>query len=132
LGLLTRSPGSPGQSGGEAQESCERFLPPVMATVWRGSELEWRPAGPGVVSAALHRHANGGGAALFRLEAGATIPEHGHVAGEHVYVITGRLRFGQLSLAGGDALWVEPGEHHDVEALTEAVFLAVSPPKRRG
>jgi quercetin dioxygenase-like cupin family protein len=80
----------------------------------------------------LHRHTNGGGAALFRLEAGAAIPEHDHVAGEHVYIITGSLRFGRLFLAEGDALWVDPGEHHDVEALTDSVFLAVSPPKRPG
>jgi hypothetical protein len=34
-----------------------------------------------------------------------------------VYIITGSLRFGRLFLAAGDALWVDPGEHQDVEQI---------------
>jgi quercetin dioxygenase-like cupin family protein len=97
---------------------------------WKKDQLEWRDFAPGVVSAALHRHEQGGGAALFKMSAGATLPEHDHFSGEHVYVLTGDVQFGSLRLEAGDALWVEPGERHDVRALTDATFLAVSPPKR--
>jgi quercetin dioxygenase-like cupin family protein len=104
-------------------------LPHVPQT-WKKDQLEWRDIAPGVVPAALHRHEQGGGAALFKMSAGATLPEHDHVAGEHIYVLAGDLKIGSLSLETGDALWIEPGERHDVRALNDASFIAVSPPKR--
>jgi quercetin dioxygenase-like cupin family protein len=82
-----------------------------------------------VVAAALHRHEHGGGAALFRIDAGGVMPEHDHIVGEHVYVVAGSVQFADIVLEAGDAMWVEPGERHEVRALTDAVFLAVSPPK---
>ena len=45
-------------------------------------------------------------------------------------MLAGDVQFGSIHLEAGDALWVEPGERHDVRALTDATFLAVSPPKR--
>lgn len=101
-----------------------------MATVWKQQRLQWRELEDGIEIAKLHRHVEGGGAALFRLKAGATMREHDHVAGEHSYVIEGVVDFGSERLEAGDALWVEVGERHEVTAVTDAIFLAVSPPKR--
>jgi quercetin dioxygenase-like cupin family protein len=102
-----------------------------MTNVWRSAERVWQPLYPGVEASDLHRHAEGGGAALFRMRAGATIPLHDHVVGEHTYVIEGELEFGDTRMRTGDALWTEPGETHVVRALTDAMFLGIAPPKRR-
>jgi quercetin dioxygenase-like cupin family protein len=101
-----------------------------MATVWRHDARVWEPIYPGVTTMRLHRHGDGGGAALFRLEAGAEIPLHGHDVGEHTYVIEGDLWMGSERLAAGDAVWTEPGETHVVRAISDALFLGVAPPKR--
>ncbi len=101
-----------------------------MATVWKHDERVWTPMGPGVAYMDLHRHAEGGGAAMFRMRAGATIPLHDHVRGEHTYVIEGELQLGQLRVSAGDALWTEPGETHVVVAITDAIFIGIAPPKR--
>lgn len=101
-----------------------------MATVWKHDERVWTPMGPGVAYMDLHRHAEGGGAAMFRMRAGATIPLHDHVRGEHTYVIEGELQMGQLRVSAGDALWTEPGETHVVVAITDAIFIGIAPPKR--
>lgn len=101
-----------------------------MAKVWRSDARVWQPLYPGVEACDLHRHEDGGGAAIFRMRAGATIPTHDHVLGEHTYVIEGELEFGATRMRAGDALWTEPGEAHVVRAVTDAMFLGVAPPKR--
>jgi quercetin dioxygenase-like cupin family protein len=101
-----------------------------MATVWRRDERGWEAMGPGVEHMELHRHAEGGGAALFRMVAGAVMLEHDHLRGEHTYVIEGELEMGGVVVRAGDALWTEPGERHQVRAITDALFLGVAPPKR--
>jgi quercetin dioxygenase-like cupin family protein len=101
-----------------------------MPTIWRRERLEWEALHPGVDAALLHRHPQGGGAALFRMKAGALMPEHGHVVGEQSYVVEGTIDFGEHRLEAGDAMWVEAGERHEVRAVTDAFFIAVAPPKR--
>lgn len=76
----------------------------------------------------LHRHDDGGASALFRMQAGAEIPLHNHLVGEHTYVIEGELEFGTTLVRAGDVLWTEPGETHVVRALSDALFLGVAPP----
>lgn len=100
-----------------------------MASVWKNGDRQWFLLHPGVEASDLHRHAHGGGAAIFRMRQGSKIPDHDHQHGEHTYVIEGSIRFGTRTLASGDAMWTEPGERHDVEALTDAVFMGVAPPK---
>jgi quercetin dioxygenase-like cupin family protein len=100
-----------------------------MARVWRRDARAWDPLYPGVTTMDLHRHADGGGAALFRMQAGAEIPLHDHVLGEHTYVIEGELEFGTTRVSAGDILWTEPGETHVVRALSDALFLGVAPPQ---
>ncbi len=112
---------------GEGERGLWTVVPWVVARVWTDRERRWCAQSPGVECSDLHRHADGGGAALFRMRCGATIPEHNHVLGEHTYVIEGRIRFGSQVVEAGDAMWTEPGERHDVEALTDAMFVGVAP-----
>jgi quercetin dioxygenase-like cupin family protein len=84
---------------------------------------------PGVFASELHRYGPGGGAALFRLEAGARMPEHTHPSGEHGYVIEGTGVFGDQTLSAGDAFWMDVDDRHHIHAITELVFLAASLPR---
>lgn len=95
------------------------------------SSQRFVPSGwPGVEVCNLVDHAKGGGSALFRMQAGSRIRWHEHPRGEHTYVVSGRARFGDRELEAGDVLWTEPGEAHEVCAITDAVFLGVAPPER--
>jgi quercetin dioxygenase-like cupin family protein len=99
-----------------------------VTTIWRRDAQQWMPTYPGVECMDLHRHPSGGGAALFRMVAGAIIPEHDHPRGEHTYVIAGELEMGEHRVGAGDALWTAPGERHRVRAITDAMFMGVAPP----
>lgn len=57
------------------------------------------------------------------------MPEHNHATGEQGYVIEGTGVFGDRTLSAGDAFWMEAGERHDVRAVTELVFFAISLPR---
>jgi quercetin dioxygenase-like cupin family protein len=83
---------------------------------------------PGVEVCELVDHPGGGGSALFRMQAGARIPRHAHPRGEHTCILSGRARFGERDLEAGDVLWTEPGEAHEVCAITDVLFLGVAPP----
>jgi quercetin dioxygenase-like cupin family protein len=100
-----------------------------MSEYYHSSRRTWKEIHPGVFVSDLHRYPTGGGAALFRLEPGATLPNHNHPTGEHGYVIEGTGLFGGHSLSAGDALWMERNEEHEIRATTRLVFFATSLPK---
>lgn len=100
-----------------------------MADYFKHDTRAWTETYPGVQFCPLHRYDNGGGAGLFRVEAGAVIPEHGHPTGEHGYVILGSGMFGDRLLSQGDAFWIGPGERHAIRASTSLVFFATSLPR---
>ncbi len=99
-----------------------------MATYFQAHSRAWRELHPGVFISELHRYAAGGGAALFKLEAGALLPFHNHSTGEHALVLEGTGMFGDQMLAVGDALWMERNEGHEVRAITALLFFATSLP----
>ena len=100
-----------------------------MSAYFRQPSRVWNEVYPGVFASDLHRYATGGGAALFRLDPGARMPEHNHLTGEHGYVIEGTGVFGDQTLSAGDAFWMDVNERHDVRALTTLVFFAASLPR---
>ena len=100
-----------------------------MATYYPLASRGWKPIDVGVSVSDLHRYAKGGGAALFWLEPGAVLAEHGHPTGEHGYVIEGAGLFGAQRLSAGDAFWMEMGDTHEIRAITELVFFATSLPR---
>lgn len=80
----------------------------------------WRPTGlPGVERLPLHAH-GAERVALYRLEPGADIPEHGHDGGEEVLVLDGVLRAGGRDHRAGDWLRFPDGSRHAVSSAAGA------------
>src|SRR5207248_2548999 len=91
------------------------------------SQAAWKPVSEGVYFAGLHASGKNAGTGFFKWDEGAYSGTHHHPGGEEVYVISGKLRVGDLTLEEGDFLYTPPGETHDVTALTEAVALIALP-----
>lgn len=100
-----------------------------MAKYFDGASRVWDEIEPRAFASDFHRYTSGGGAAIFRMEMGARMPEHEHPTGEHGYVVAGVGKFGERTLEAGDAFWMDPGDRHDVVAVTDLVFLAISLPR---
>ena len=89
----------------------------------KASEREWIGAGANGVQRSLFRHnAEGGRSSVLRMAAGARVPRHTHHGTEEVLVLSGRVTLDGVELGEGDYLFVEPGEEHDVVALTDALL----------
>jgi quercetin dioxygenase-like cupin family protein len=67
---------------------------------------------------------NGEGADLFEFKAGASFPLHDHEGPEQIFVLSGRIRFGDVVLKAGDFLKVGPGEEHDAYAFEDSLFFS--------
>ncbi len=89
----------------------------------KASEREWIGAGSNGVQRSLFRHhAEGGRSSVLRMAAGARVPRHTHHGTEEVLVLDGRVALDGVEMSAGDYLFVEPGEEHDVVALTDALL----------
>lgn len=80
----------------------------------------------GVERCVLWEQAGGGRTALIRMAQGARIEAHDHLGREEVLVLSGRLRLGGFELGEGDYHHTGPGERHEVEALEDCVFHAMT------
>lgn len=80
----------------------------------------------GIERSLFRNNAQGGRSSVLRLAAGAHFPRHGHHGSEEVLVLAGRVRIGEVELDAGDYLFTEPGEEHDVLALTDAQLFVSS------
>lgn len=79
----------------------------------RGDEIGWQESWPRVWMKVLKRDISSGiQFALFRLEAGAIMPEHAHTKDEECIVIEGDLAIGPLFLQAGDLHVAYPGARH--------------------
>jgi len=65
-------------------------------------------------------------ASFVRLKEGARFPRHAHHGTEEVVVIAGGVSLGGTVMEAGDYLFTEPGEEHDVVALTDCVLFVSS------
>jgi anti-sigma factor ChrR (cupin superfamily) len=63
---------------------------------------------------------NGNGSDFIEFKAGAIFPVHDHEGPEELLVLSGSIRFGDLS--AGDYMRIGPGEEHDAEALEDSMF----------
>lgn len=89
----------------------------------KANEREWTGAGANGVQRCLFRHnPEGGRSSVLRMAAGARVPRHTHHGTEEVLVLEGRVALDGVELGEGDYLFVEPGEEHDVVALTDALL----------
>ena len=95
--------------------------------VKRTEAREWAPTGHTGVERALFRNNETGGRSSFvRLKQGARVPSHAHLGTEEVVVISGTVRLGEVEMSAGDYLFTEPGEEHDVVAVTDTVIFVSS------
>ncbi len=63
---------------------------------------------------------------MVRLAAGSRFPRHTHHGTEEVVVLAGTVSIGGAELSQGNYLFTEPGEEHDVVALSDAVIFVSS------
>ncbi len=93
----------------------------------KSDKRNWAPTDyPGIERSLFRNNDTGGRSSVVRLAAGARFPRHAHHGTEEVLVLTGRVRIGSAELEAGDYLFTEPGEEHDVAAVTDAVIFVSS------
>lgn len=82
-------------------------------TIVRRPTVEFVPLSSGIDIAVLRRDpSQRNQTTLFRMAAGATLPDHRHIGEEECYVLDGAIRFGDVVLASGDYVRVRPGALH--------------------
>jgi quercetin dioxygenase-like cupin family protein len=81
---------------------------------------------PGIDRSLFRTNDTGGRSSVVRLHQGSRFPRHAHEGTEEVVVLSGLVNIGGVELAGGDYLFTEPGEEHDVVALTDATIFVSS------
>jgi quercetin dioxygenase-like cupin family protein len=95
--------------------------------VRKASQREWAATDYEGIERSLFRHNDTGGrSSVVRLAAGRRFPRHAHHGTEEVVVLAGWVNIGGVALETGDYLFTEPGEEHDVEAVTDAVIFVSS------
>lgn len=95
--------------------------------VKKAADREWKPTDYAGIERSLFRNnETGGRSSVVRLRQGTRVPRHVHHGTEEVVVLAGNVRIGEVELAPGDYLFTEPGEEHDVEALTDATIFVSS------
>ncbi|WP_182347040.1 cupin domain-containing protein [Tomitella gaofuii] len=97
-------------------------IPPIALDT-----VDWIIVGSGVYLAPLHEIEEGAGTAFLRFDEGAVSHQHTHPAGEEMYVISGKLKVGDVTISAGDYLRTPPGVVHEARALTDAVTLIIVP-----
>jgi quercetin dioxygenase-like cupin family protein len=80
----------------------------------------------GIERSLFRNNETGGRSSVVRLAAGARFPRHAHQGTEEVVVLAGAVRIGGIELAAGDYLFTNPGEEHDVFAVTDAQIFVSS------
>jgi quercetin dioxygenase-like cupin family protein len=93
----------------------------------KSSERAFAATGqPGIERSLFRNHEGGGRSSVVRLAAGSRFPRHAHHGSEEVLVLEGRVSVGGVPMERGDYLFTEPGEEHDVVALTAALIFVSS------
>ena len=88
---------------------------------------EWTATDYAGIERSLFRNNDAGGrSSVVRLVKGARFPRHAHHGSEEVVVLAGMVLIGGVELRQGDYLFTEPGEEHDVQALSDAVIFVSS------
>jgi quercetin dioxygenase-like cupin family protein len=88
---------------------------------------EWKPTGTSGIERSLFRNNDAGGrSSVVRLKKQARVPRHVHHGNEEVVVLSGTVVISGVELDEGDNLFTQPGEEHDVVALTDAVIFVSS------
>jgi len=90
-------------------------------------DREWQPTDyPGIERSLFLTNDAGGRSSVVRMVNGARFPSHVHHGTEEVVVLAGVVRIGGVELGEGDYLHTEPGEEHDVVAVSDAIIFVSS------
>ena len=96
----------------------------------KSTNRDWKPTEtPGVERSLFRNNDAGGRSSVDRLKKQARVPRHAHHGDEEVVVLSGTVSIGGVELGEGDYLFTQPGEEHDVVALTDAVIFVSSQKK---
>lgn len=95
--------------------------------VKKTADRQWTPTDYQGIDRCLFRtNDSGGRSSVVRLKQGTRFSRHAHHGTEEVVVLAGVVRIGGVELAAGDYLFTEPGEEHDVVAVSEASIFVSS------
>ncbi len=93
----------------------------------KASDRDWIPTDyRGIERSLFRNNETGGRSSVVRLAGGSRFPRHAHYGTEEVVVLTGIVRIGGVELAPGDYLFTQPGEEHDVVAVSDAMIFVSS------
>ena len=95
--------------------------------VRKAADREWAPTDyPGIDRSLFRNNEGGGRSSVVRLRQGARFPRHAHHGTEEVVILSGVVQIGGVELAPGDYMFTQPGEEHDVIAMSDAVIFVSS------
>ena len=95
--------------------------------VRKAAGRDWAPTDyPGIERSLFRNNETGGRSFAVRLAQGSRFPRHAHHGAEEEVVLSLRVNIGGVALEEGDYLFTEPGEEHDVVAVTGAVIFVSS------
>jgi len=95
--------------------------------VRKAADRQWAPTDYAGIDRSLFRNNEGGGrSSVVRLRQGARFPRHAHHGTEEVVILSGVVQIGGVELAPGDYMFTQPGEEHDVVAMSDAVIFVSS------
>ena len=93
----------------------------------KSSNREWKPTDYSGIERSLFRNNDAGGrSSVVRLSQSSRFPRHAHHGTEEVVVLSGTVKIGGNELSQGDYLFTQPGEEHDVVAVSDAVIFVSS------
>lgn len=93
----------------------------------KADQRNWAPTDhPGIQRSLFRTNDTGGRSSVVRLAQGARFPRHAHHGTEEVLVLSGTVTLDGVALTSGDYLFTEPGEVHDVVAITDALIFVSS------
>jgi quercetin dioxygenase-like cupin family protein len=93
----------------------------------KAADRQWVPTDhPGIDRSLFRNNDSGGRSSVVRLTQGSHFPRHAHHGTEEVVVLSGIVLIGGIELAPGDYLFTQPGEEHDVVAVSDAEIFVSS------
>jgi len=91
--------------------------------VVNAADRDWKSTSyPGIERSLFRNNDAGGRSSVVRLAAGSRFPRHTH----QVVVLAGTVQIGGAELSEGAYVFTEPGEEHDVVAVSDAVIFVSS------